>query len=901
MAMQQRWRTEGAARLSFWVMFWPLFALALLAGLWSITLVRAAQQRDRIEVDALAEVGAAAQAYEQYVTRSVANMDQVSMQLKQSWEQSGGTLRLDDMVREGMFLDDAFGCVAIADSGGALRTAIRPQACGTTAQRAELFAYHKYNNTSALRIGPPPGPRTSAHATMLFSRRIDTPDGDFGGIVLLSVRAGYFTDFYLPASLKADAMVAAAGVDTGLRVEQQRRAGGAPTETALPYDAGLWASRSGAAVVAGARGFPDGRARVLGWHRSPVYPVVGLVAVAHTQAMAPYARFWSETRTGAVLGSIMIALLAVGATTLARRAAARQHAREHVRLAYRTATEGANDGFYMVNPVHDGRGAMVDFNIVDCNERGARFYGLGRQALIGKRLSSMDAGGAGTALFDAYCLAMETGFHEDERLMPEHNHLNITWGKRRIVRVGNGLAITLQDVSERKAHVAELKRMSDQDVLTGLPNRQWLMNYLPKGLVQALVDGADVALMLIDLDEFKYVNDVHGHAVGDTLLQAAAQRLRSLLRPSDCVVRFGGDEFAVLLMPADSIAHTERVAARIVDAFSAPFVLGGERLAVGASVGIAVFPRHGNDAPGLIQDAGIAMDAAKSEGKRQYRFYDASLARTVHAHAQMKQSLLDAIDQDQFVLYYQPRVNAASGQLCSMEALLRWIHPQRGLVAPLDFIPLAEASGLILPIGELVMDKACAQLAAWRQAGLALVPVSINVSPRQFAKGEVHVQLQRCLARHAIPAALLEVEITESAMMGDQDHIITQLAAIRALGVKLHVDDFGTGYSSLSQLQKLKMDVLKVDRAFTAALGQGHEGQVFVQAIVSMAHALGMEVVAEGVETAAQLAILQELACDEVQGYYIARPMPAPQMAIVMAQRRRLPQLPLVQPCAADA
>jgi len=217
-----------------------------------------------------------------------------------------------------------------------------------------------------------------------------------------------------------------------------------------------------------------------------------------------------------------------------------------------------------------------------------------------------------------------------------------------------------------------------------------------------------------------------------------------------------------------------------------------------------------------------------------------------------------------------------------MEALLRWIHPQHGLVSPLEFIPLAETSGLILRIGEMVMEKACRQIDAWRRQGLPVVPVSINVSPKQFARGEVHRQLAVVLERYAIPADLLEVEITESAMMGEQDEVLAELGAIRSLGVKLHVDDFGTGYSSLSQLQKLRMDVLKVDRAFTSELGNSREGRVFFQAIVSMAHALGMAVVAEGVETAEQLTILQELGCNEVQGYYLARPMPAAAIPAVL-------------------
>jgi len=286
-----------------------------------------------------------------------------------------------------------------------------------------------------------------------------------------------------------------------------------------------------------------------------------------------------------------------------------------------------------------------------------------------------------------------------------------------------------------------------------------------------------------------------------------------------------------------------------------------------------------------VRHSDIAMYAGKNEGKGQYRFFDPALSNGLNARARLKQRMLEAIEQDQFLLHYQPRVDARSGELLSMEALLRWQHPDLGMVAPGEFIPLAESTGLIRRIGELVIDKACAQLAAWREAGAQPVPVSINVSPKQFLGGAVARHLDAAMARHRVPARLIEVEITESAMMGDHDEILAELAALRGLGVKLHVDDFGTGYSSLSQLQRLKMDVLKVDRAFTTELGNSKEGKVFFQAIVSMAHALGMSVVAEGVETAEQLAILRALDCNEVQGYYIARPVPPGEMLQMMRRR----------------
>ncbi len=881
-------QVQGASRPSrLFMLLWPLAAAVLIALVWWMAVSSAGAERGQALRSALKEADAAAQAYEQYLTRSVAQMDQVSLQLRQSWEQSHGRLDLQDLTRAGMFLDSAFLAVSIVDRLGVVLTSTRAGDIGKSYAGADFFAFHRNNNSSSLTIGTPNGARDAAHAAVLFTRRLETADDEFGGVVVVTAPARYFTSFYMPSALGRDGMVATMGGESGLRIEQGAAAADGPVASVFPHDASLWSAPSGAVLAAGA--FPDGRARVLAWRRSPVYPLVALVALSQDEAMAGAELYWSDSRNHALLATVCLALMAVLAAVFSRRAALRQSAEEDLRIAYRTATENANDGFYMALPLRGAAGDIADFEIVDCNERGAYFYGRARRAMIGTRLSTLDGGIFGESLVDSYRAAMQNGFHEEEREMPANHRLKIQWAHRRLVRVGNGLAVTLRDISERKAHVEELQRLANEDLLTGLPNRHWLMGELPGALAQARAGGGELALLFIDLDEFKYVNDVHGHAAGDLLLKAAGERLCSQLRPGDKVVRFGGDEFIVLLAAACAREHAERVAERIVSAFGTPFLIGDELLEVGTSIGISIYPRDGTDAAALIKQGDIAMYAGKTEGKGQYRFFEPSLSRTLQARVQFKHSLVEAIERDQFELYYQPRVDARSGELCSMEALLRWIHPERGMVSPLEFIPLAESSGLIVRLGALVMDKACAQIAAWRAQGLALVPVSINVSPKQFVRGEVHRQLADCLRRHAVSPSLLEVEITESAMLGEQSDILAELAAIRALGIKLHVDDFGTGYSSLSQLQKLKMDVLKVDRAFTAELGRSREGRVFFQAIVSMAHALGMGVVAEGVETPEQLRILQELDCNEVQGYLLARPLPAAELPALMVRRFLFP------------
>ena len=871
-------------------LLWPALALLLSLGGWGYTVANVRREMAQAEQGANKDAAAYAEAYEQYITRSLAQMDQVTMQLKQSWEQSGATLDLETLRRDGMFTDSAFVAVAIYDRDGNLRSSTRRHFAPAAVRDAAFFAYHRNNNSTALQIGVPHDQRGSSQGTVQFTRRLDSADDSFAGVLVLTVQASYFTSFYSARTLGRDGLVALLGDGSELRLERHGVGATGLEDSSLLRVRPDMGDEEGVRTMAGAAGFRDGQTRIVAWHRSSAYPVVALVGMARDEVLAAAEEMRSARYRTALLGSGVLLVLSAWGAVLARRAQRRKHEEEEVRRAYRTATESANDGFYMASALRNEDGDIVDFEVVDCNERGAYFYGLTRADLVGKRLSDSDSNVFGTALFETYLAAMASGYYEDDRQMPADNRLNIAWGHRRLVRVGNGLAITLQDISERKAHEADLERLANQDVLTELPNRHWLTQFLPGALAQARMRGSALALLFIDLDEFKHVNDTQGHAAGDLLLRQAAARLKSLLRPSDHVVRFGGDEFIVLLDPAESEQQVAAVAERILKAFTRPFEVGEESQSVGASIGISLFPRDGEDPESLIKHGDIAMYSGKSEGKGQYRFFDPALYTRLKSRARLKNRLLEAIEQDQLQLYYQPRVDTRTGELCSMEALVRWMHPELGLIPPVEFIPLAESSGLILQIGEMVMAKACAQLAAWQAAGLKPVPVSINVSPKQFAQGNIHRQLAAQLARHQVDASLLEVEITESAMMGEQDEIIAELAAIRALGVKLHVDDFGTGYSSLSQLQKLKMDVLKVDKAFTSELCNSLEGRVFFQAIVSMAHALGMSVVAEGVETAPQLRVLQELGCNEVQGYYVARPMPPAEIEECMRRRFLFPQ-----------
>jgi diguanylate cyclase (GGDEF)-like protein len=549
--------------------------------------------------------------------------------------------------------------------------------------------------------------------------------------------------------------------------------------------------------------------------------------------------------------------------------------------AYRLATEMANEGFYVAYPSRSGSGPVTDWTIVDCNDRGAAYFGLHKHELIGKNFSGIYPAASLDRLLSICARAVEDGYYEDQYEVVSDSPLKIKWVHLQAITSKPGLAFSLRDISTKKEYLLEMARLANEDPVTTLPNRQWLSDFLPKALSETK---ERLALLFIDLDDFKNVNDSLGHPVGDLLLRATAMRLKSVAGPNDSVVRLGGDEFAIVLTDIHSNAEARRTAKLVNEVLRFPLELVKGKKSITTSIGVSVYPDDGADMDSLLKSAEIAMYAAKSSGKARYRFYDPGLYETLTGRLILEQELAEAIERDEFILVFEPRMRVATGRLCGMEALIRWIHPTRGLVPPLEFIPLAESTGLILKLGDLVIDKAFRQIQLWQRSSLPVVPVSINISAHQFNAGNLSRTFFDAFDRYKINPELVQVELTESTTLGDEALILKELSAIRSLGIKLLIDDFGTGYSSLSQLQRLKMDILKIDRSFLQDLARTSESEVFVRAIISMAHALGMDVIAEGVETEQQLRILRSLSCDEVQGHYLSKPMLAETMSQLLAR-----------------
>lgn len=433
--------------------------------------------------------------------------------------------------------------------------------------------------------------------------------------------------------------------------------------------------------------------------------------------------------------------------------------------------------------------------------------------------------------------------------------------------------LLVQDISERRAFEAKLAYQATHDALTGLPNRDLYNDRLVQALAQAARQGQILALLFLDLDRFKYINDSLGHGAGDEVLKAVAERLRSSLRQEDTLARIGGDEFTLLLPSLPHVDGAALVAQNILRMLERPFSIAGREFFVSGSIGITFYPHDANEASVLVKNADTAMYAAKSRGGNNYQFYSEQMNVKASARLEMEGRLRYAQDRGELLLHYQPQVEASSMRIVGMEALLRWQHPELGMVPPLEFIPLAEETGLIFTMSEWVLRTACAQGAAWCKQGLA-VSVGVNLSARQFAQPRLVETIIAILQETGLPPHLLDLELTESAVMQQGIETISILQRLRQLGVSLSLDDFGTGYSSLSYLQRFPINTLKIDRTFVQDItGKASHGTL-AAAIIAMAHSLSMKVVGEGVESAEQLAFLQARQCQVIQGFYFSKPLP---------------------------
>ena len=602
--------------------------------------------------------------------------------------------------------------------------------------------------------------------------------------------------------------------------------------------------------------------------------------LTHTEWLVAGGKRWAVhvRRQHAISGWISplpltLMLLGLGSTLLliVNANLARRAMRADAERKFRLVFEASLDPHWLL----DEQGS-----IVDCNPASWQLLGLdGPQALLGRRPDEFSP----PQQPDDVSLP-----HDPWRTVLQEGHLGFErWQQRldgtllpcaiSLTRVdidGRNMVLeTWRDLTAQRAAEARIRYLARYDDLTGLPNRSYFREQLQRALTAAQADEHPMALLFIDLDRFKHINDQLGHKAGDEVLRTFGERLQRSLQPGEFCARLGGDEFVLLIDAPNGGLNTTRRAEEILEIVDEPVLLGGDEYPLSASIGISLFPDDGDSGEQLLQFADVAMYRAKVLGKHTYQYYAATEEPVNLQRLPLEMALRRALERNELVLHYQPRLDLASERVIGMEALLRWKHPERGLIPPLNFIPLAEETGLIEPIGSWVLCTACEQNRRWQQQGLAPVVVSVNLSARQFLRPDLVQEVRDALQRADLHPQWLELEITESMVMHNPERAVAILYELKQLGISLSIDDFGTGYSSLAYLKRFPIDVLKVDRSFVQDLPQDADDAAITEAVIVMAHALGLKVVAEGVELVEQGAFLRQHGCDEVQGYYFSRPL----------------------------
>ncbi|WP_454719768.1 MULTISPECIES: putative bifunctional diguanylate cyclase/phosphodiesterase [Cupriavidus] len=521
-----------------------------------------------------------------------------------------------------------------------------------------------------------------------------------------------------------------------------------------------------------------------------------------------------------------------------------------------------------------------DWRFTYVNQPAERLFGRARAELLGRAIRDCCPELDGSP---SYRAGLEAAASGESRTCTAFHAPLACWLEARVFPHAGGLAILLRDVSSEREQSAQLEYHAGHDYLTGLPNRRRCTQVLADAVAEAAGDDAraGVAVLFVDLDRFKEVNDAFGHAAGDTLLREVAGRFQALLAPDAFVARVGGDEFVFILRRAHG-GQAERFAGTILASVSHPFQVEGHTVLLGASVGIAQWPEAGSSADTLLNHADAAMYAAKGAGRFQFRTFHRDLAHGMRQRLQLRADLLAALADDQLVLHFQPQWSLPDARLVGAEALLRWQHPVHGLLMPGAFLDVALESPLEAAVGMWVMRAVCGQIAGWRSEGLPVPKISLNLSARQLVMPGLARVLTSLASEHQVPCALLDVEVTENALMTDLDNAAAALGELKQAGISASLDDFGSGYSSLAYLTRLPVDTLKVDKSFVAALGRAPEALAVMRGVIALARSLGLRSLAEGVENEAQQRLLADEGCDAAQGFLLGMPLPPAEFAAVM-------------------
>ena len=859
-------------------MYRVIGALFAIIGIWSMVFVATQNDRRLVHDQALAKAQGYAASFAENLQKSILQIDQLSLTLAQLQE-AGVSPDAIQQVYQGILPDLPLHPLFL-DENGIARHRRTGSPVAIDLSQSEFFRFHRESPSRALRINRREQGVAAFEGQPIvrLTRRVNKADGSFGGVVAITMLPRYMNAFNDDSSLSLHDFASVWITDGPMLTNRTRGWGDRIFQhyrerPSLPGESG--------ARLEPAELFHDNGSHFIGWSRLKDYPLVALVAFTEKNVTAPLV---ASERMNVGAGTAATLLVILLAWSNARGAARRELARHKIEQAqarYRHAVDSVRDAIFVFSPcpatLHPD-----EFCVEDCNAQAARLVRMTRDAAVGRLLAELFADQEAQLLRNLLHAAAREGDVQNELTTARDGHP--AWYFNRAVRIDTSIALTLRDVTDLKAREQQMQSMALSDPLTLLHNRLWLDEYLPTAMQLARAESRMLALVILDFDNFKLVNDALGHKFGDELLVAVSVALRHSLTPKHHVARVGGDSFAVLFDRIEKIDDIDALVAGVRDVLaSSSWPEQASELVRKVSIGVALFPSDAEDAVGLMKAAEVAVHAAGQGGGGMTRYYERSMTERRELRLWVESALPMALQNGEMTLHYQPRISARTGQLRSFEALVRWNHPERGMLPPARFIPMAEESGQIIPLGAWVIAEACAQLARWRAGGLRIVPVSVNVSAQQLRNSECRQRVAACLQQHHLAPSMLSIELTESTMVGEDPVMLSELRELRAMGIELHIDDFGTGYSSLAQLQRVDIDALKVDQSFVRALGMRGSGRQLCEAVISIGKALGALVVAEGVETAEQLSQLRVMGCDEIQGFLVSPAVPAAEATEMLA------------------
>jgi len=877
----------------------PLFALLPLLAIWIATFHFIEVERGGAANAARDAVSELAETYEAQVARNLNAIDQTLKVLKYAVEMDGPAGALPTLRRQGLLPPGLVFVVSVSDREGHI-VASNPAQPPADVSQQPWFTVHRDGDGNLPFVSRTAGESQDGHGGaephLRFTRRIAGADGGFGGIAIVEVDPAYFTSSY-ERSREGEhgllALVGSDGVTRALRIGERLSWG---------HRIAIGAHGGGAAAITA----PDGVARHAIVRRLHGFPLTAMVGLADNEQMAEFEQHRTNYLVAAGAASLLlvavVGLISAWSWQLAK--ARRRERRAHE--TYAAASEASLDAIFVLRSVRGADGAIADFIVEDTNSRAEQLTGIARAVMCGKPLGAMLPFYRANGMFEELARVARGGGAAEAEWLALTEPAVGRWLQRQVVQVEGGVVATVRDITERKRSDERIRHLAHHDELTGLPNRTLIRDRLERAVHDARRSGGNLALVFVDLDGFKLVNDGLGHNAGDELLQVVAARMQGCLSAGDTLGRLGGDEFVILLPAAsDSAPALAPLLECIRDTVGEPVLVDGQAVQVGCSMGVVIYPRDGEDPKTLMMNADAAMYRAKDLGKHNFQFY----TREMNASLEEKLMLLDGLRKalettlaaedsgmppapgaNRFHLLYQPKIDLRSGRLFGVEALIRWHHPEHGIVPPVRFIGLAEESGLIVGIGEWVIRTACRQAQAWRAAGLDALTVSVNVSARQFEEKHLVERIAGALQATGLPPQALELEVTESLLMRDLNQALERMGELKAMGVSLSIDDFGTGYSSLSALKSFPISTLKIDKSFVRDLAHSADDQAIALAVISLGHRLHLRVIAEGVETEEQRDFLRAHDCDEMQGYLFSPPVPAERIAVMLTAQAPPPR-----------